>query len=406
MALPLAANRETPAPAFLATVADEVTREAVRQACLQFGWPAARVRDGGVDEARSLIAGGPSPAVLLVDVSEAADPVAELDALAEICEPTTRVLALGRTNDIGLYRALMRMGLSDYLVKPVSAEALVDALRRAQQTEAPAAEPAGAARVIAFVGARGGVGATSLAVSAAWSLAREHGKKTVLLDLDLQFGAAALSLDLEPERGLREILANPERIDSLLVSSAMTHAGDGLRLLSAEEPLDQDLEVAPAGVRALLAAMDEACDVVVVDTPRRADPAFREVLVRADVAVIVTDLTLAAMRDCQRLVKLLKAQGARGEILIVANRVGGVAGELPKDEFARGAGAPVAFAAPVESKAAQAAAEQAKPLVETAGRGPLGSEVRRLAARLAGAQAGAAETPEPAAWLRRMLGRA
>ncbi|THD80519.1 MAG: pilus assembly protein CpaE [Phenylobacterium sp.] len=405
MALPLSANRRDPAPAFFATIADEVTREAVRQAAAQFGWPAARVRDGGAAAAQEALKEMASPAILLVDVSDSLDPIADLDALAELCEPHTKVLALGRTNDIGLYRALMRMGVSEYLVKPVSAEALVDALRRAQQVEAAAPDPAGAARVYAFVGARGGVGTTSLAVSAAWSLANEHGKRTVLLDLDLQFGAAALSLDLEPGRGLREILANPERIDSLLVSSAMTHAGDQFRILGAEEPLEDDTEVSPAALQALLASMNDACDAVVVDVPRRIDRAAREVLTRADVVVVVTDLSLPAMRDAQRLARLLKTLRPAGNVLIVGNRVGGTLAELPQAEFARGLGAPLAFAAPTDAKAAEAAAEQAKPLLEAAGKGPLAVELRRLTARLADADDAPIEAAEPASWLKRVLGR-
>ncbi|HEX3700477.1 MAG TPA: AAA family ATPase [Phenylobacterium sp.] len=403
--VPSAHRAPAAAPAFLATVADEVTREAVRQAAAQFGWLPARVRDGGAAQARAMLQETACPSILLVDVSESADPLADLDALAEVCDPGTRVLALGQTNDIDLYRALMRLGVTEYLVKPVSAELLVDVLRRAQQVAAPAPEAAGAARVFAFIGARGGVGTTSLALSAAWSLAREHAKRTVLLDLDMQFGAAALSLDLEPERGLREILANPERIDSLLLTSAMTHAGDQFRILSAEEPLEDDLEVAPAGLQALLGALNEACEAVVVDVPRRADRATREVLARADVVTVVTDLSLPAMRDAQRLVRLLGALRPRGAVLVVANRVGGAVGELPQAEFVRGLGAPLAFAVPAEPKAAEAAAEQAKPLVEAAGRTPLAAELRRLAARLAEAEDAPVEAAEPASWLKRVLGR-
>jgi pilus assembly protein CpaE len=405
MALALSAHRQAAAPAFLATIADEVTREAVRQAAGQFGWPAARVQAGGVAAMRELLKDGGSPAILLVDVSDSADPVAELDALAEVCEPHTRVLALGRTNDIGLYRALMRMGVSDYLVKPVSAEALVDALRRAQEREAAGAEPAPGAQVIAFVGARGGVGTTSLAVSTAWCLAREHAKRAVVLDLDLQFGAAALSLDLEPERGLREILANPERIDGLLLSSAMTHAGEGLRLLGAEEPLEEDVEIGAAGLKALMAAMDDAADAVVVDVPRRLDAAAREVLASAGTVVVVTDLTLPGMRDAQRLTRFLKALRTKGAVLVVANRVGAAAGELPQAEFVKGLGAPLAFAAPADDKAAEAAAEQAKPLLEVAGKTPFAAEFRKLAARLVGAEDAPPEAAEPASWLKRVLGR-
>lgn len=405
MALSLAAHRAAASPVFLAAVSDEVTRETVRQAAAQFGWPAARVRDGGVAQAREILAEGASPSLLLVDVGDSPDPLAELDALAEVCEPHTKVLALGRTNDIGLYRALMRLGLSEYLVKPVSAEALVDALRRAQQSEAAQPEAARAARVIAFVGARGGVGTTALAVSAAWSLAREHERRTVLLDLDMQFGAAALSLDLDPERGLREILSNPERIDSLLISSAMTHAGDRLHILSAEEPLEDDIDVAPGGLQALLGAMDDGCDLIVVDVPRRADRLTRDVLARADLVVVVTDLTLPAMRDAQRLLAFLKGSRSKGEVLLVANRLGGAAGELPPAEFAKGAGASLAFTLPADAKIAEAAAEQAKPLVEIAGKSPLGTELRALAARLAGAETAPAESAEPGAWFKRILGR-
>jgi pilus assembly protein CpaE len=406
MALALSAHRPSAAPAFLAAVADDVTREAVRQAAGQFGWPASRVQAGGVAAMRELLKDGGSPAILMVDVSDSAEPVAELDALAELCDPHTRVLALGRTNDIGLYRALMRMGVSDYLVKPVSAEALVDALRRAQETQAPTApQPAPGARVVAFVGARGGVGTTSLAVSTAWCLAREHARRTVLLDLDLQFGAAALSLDLEPERGLREILANPERIDGLLLSSAMTHAGEGFRLLGAEEPLDEDVEIAPAGLKTLICAMDEAADAVVVDLPRRIDRAGREVLASAETVVVVTDLTLTGMRDAQRLTRFVKTLRPNGAVLVVANRVGGVAGELPPAEFVKALGAPLAFAAPADDKAAEAAAEQAKPLLEVAGKTAFAAEVRKLAARLAGAEDAPADSAEPASWLKRVLGR-
>jgi pilus assembly protein CpaE len=227
----------------------------------------------------------------------------------------------------------------------------------------------------------------------------------VLLDLDLQFGAAALSLDLEPERGLREILANPERIDSLLLSSAMTHAGEGLRLLGAEEPLDEEVEIAAAGLKTLFAAMDDAADAVVVDLPRRIDRAGREVLASAETVVVVTDLTLPGMRDAQRLTRFLRTLRPKGAVLVVANRVGAAAGELPQGEFVKGLGAPLAHVTPADNKAAEAAAEQAKPLLEVAGKTAFAAELRKLAARLVGADDAPVEAAEPASWLKRVLGR-
>jgi len=392
------------APAFLATVADAVTRETVRQVAAQFGWPAARVHEGGAAAARELLEKHPAPQVLLVDASDSADPIAAMDALADVCDPGAKVIVLGQANDIGLYRALMRMGVAEYLVKPLSAEVLIETLRRLQRPEAaPAA--ARPARVIAVIGARGGVGATSLAVSTAWELAHAHQQRTVLLDLDLQFGAAALSLDLEPGRGLRDILANPERIDALLVASAMTRVGDRLRVLGAEEPLEDEIAVGPEGLRALLDALSETCDAVVIDTPRRGDALAREVLLRADSVVVVTDLTLPAMRDAQRVARLARSLRGGREVLVVGNRVGGVAGEIPQAEFVRGLGCPLDLLAPMDGKAAEASAEHAKPLIETAGKGPLGLEMRRLVARVSGGAPLAEPAEDARSWLKRVLGR-
>lgn len=405
MTLPLLAGRAELSPAFLAVVADPLTRETVRDVAARFGWPKAPVRDGGVAAAREALAEAPAPALLIVDVSDSDDVLAAMDSLAEVCEPHTRVIAIGERNDVALYRDLMRMGVSDYLVKPVAAEALAEALHRAERK--PAAEPAQTrpARVVAVVGARGGVGATSLALSVAWEAAHSHNLRTVVLDLDMQFGAAALSLDLEPGRGLREILANPERIDSLLLGSAMAHQSERLRILGAEESLEDDIEVAPRGLQALLSAMSEGADLIVVDVPRRADRLSREALARADAVLVVTDLTLPAMRDTQRLLGLLKTLRPQGGVAVAANRTGAGYGEAPRTEFEKAIDAKFAVQIPLDLKAAVASAEQATPLVAAARTGPAADELRRLAALVTGEAPAAAPEPEKASWLQRLRRR-
>src|SRR5207302_8126765 len=126
-----------------------------------------------------------------------------------------------------------------------------------------------------------------------------------LIDLDLQFGNLALGLDLEPGRGLREALEHPERIDSLLITGAMNGTTERLRVLAAEEPLDDHPQLDPASVDPLLAALDENFDCIIVDLPRTLDGMARRLLARADTIVIVTDLSLTAMRDTQRLGDLM-----------------------------------------------------------------------------------------------------
>jgi len=386
----------------LAVVADEITREVVRQATLQLGWPQNRVREGGLAAAVAHLQNHPAPAVLLVDVSDCDDILAGMDALAEVCEPTTRVVAIGAANDVGLYRKLIALGVSDYLVKPVSAEGLAEALREAEHSERPAGPKAAPCKTVALIGARGGVGATALAASLAWASADERKQRTILLDLDLQFGAAALGLDVETGRGLRELLANPERIDSLLIGSAVAQASDQLRVLGAEEPLETELNLRGEGLEPLLKALSEDAEAIVIDTPRRLDALTRAALARADVAVIVTDLSLPGMRDTQRLLGLMGHVRA-GETLVVANRVGGVAGEVPQAEFERGVGRKLDAVLPNDAKAAAAAAEQGKPLLATAGQGPFAAELRRVIARILGGEATEATGRE--SWLKKILGK-
>lgn len=407
MGLPLLASDAETGTEFLAVVADEATRQAIRAAAAQLGWPSRNVREGGAEAARALLANAPAPALLVVDVGAAVDALTAMDALADVCDVDTRVVAIGETNDIGLYRGLMQMGVSDYLVKPVAAESLVDAFARALRSEPAPVAASGAGKTVAVVGARGGVGATSVALSLAWSLAHEQRRRTVLLDLDLQFGAAALNLDLEPGRGLREILSNPERIDSLLVSSAMVQESPNLRVLAAEESLDDDVQIGDAGVQALLGVLAGAGDAVIVDTPRRTDGGARELLSSADTVVVVVDLSLAAMRDAQRLIAMIGARRPQGEILVVANRVGGVTGEVPRAEFERAIGRPLDAVIPADERAAAAAAELAKPLLSAARAGPAATELRRLAERLTGAAASAAIPADSnlPSWVKRIWSR-
>jgi pilus assembly protein CpaE len=375
---------------FLAAVADEVTREMVRATALQLGWRTPEVHDGGVEILPSLIAGAATPAFLLADISDCADPVGALDAVAAQCETATRVIAVGLTNDVGLYRRLLAMGVSDYLVKPISSPLLAEAILAATAVEHDAPEapqPRKAARLISMIGARGGVGVTSLALSTGWLLA--HQLRVVVMDLDLHFGSAALSLDLEHGRGLHEILTNPDRIDSLLVGAAMTKAGDRLQLLGAEHPLEQEMLAGHDGMAALLGEFSGTADFVLVDTPRSLNSLSRQVLAAADVIAIVTDLSLPAMRDTRRLLALAKAQRSKVQTMVVANRVSGAAGEVGRADFEKGVGDKIDIIVPLDAKAAATAAERGRTLAEAARNPATLAALQSLSTAFSGAAAAA-----------------
>ncbi len=370
---------------FVACVADDVTREAVSRAVAHLGWQNAKVRPGGIDAARRSIDITSPPRLVLVDLAESADPVEGLTELTQLCGPSTRFLAIGAVNDVSLYRQLVGLGIADYLVKPVSSEVLCDALTAAARADETAASAQRSTHLFAFIGARGGVGTTTMAIATAWLLAHEFRLRTALVDLDLHFGNLALNLDLEPGRGLREALENPERTDSLLLASAMVTEGDKLPILATEESLEEQLLFDGTAVAPLLSALSQDYDCLVVDLPRSLDSIARQVIALADSTVVVTDLSLSALRDSVRLVDLAQKLEARNKPLVVANQVGADhRGEIGRAEFEKGLNGTLDHTVPFDPKAMTAAAHSGKAVPAAAASSKAAIEIRKLAARLAG----------------------
>ncbi len=386
---------------FVATACDDVIRDVIKAVAAQLGYPSVQFVDGGADALLSpIVSSGNVPVVMVVDISDTPEPLAVMEAIQAHLSGRTKVVAIGMVNDVGLYRRLLDMGVADYLVKPVHGPTLLNALQSASRVAEREQAPAKAGRLIALIGARGGVGATTLAVSTAWSMSADKRMNVVLVDLDLHFGTLALSLDLEPGRGFREILANPARIDSVLIRSSMVIVNERLRVLASEETLDETIDVDSEGLEALIGNLSGSSDCVVVDLPRSLDELSRHVLARADVVGIVTEQSLPAMRDTQRLLALFKGLRPGGKTMVIANRVGGVSGEVGRVDFERGIGAKIDFSIPFDTKTAIAAAERAKAFIDVARDAKTAAALRELATELSGAG-----RPAKASLLKRMLGK-
>jgi pilus assembly protein CpaE len=275
----------------------------------------------------------------------------------------------------------------DYLVKPVSAEAMTAALNR--KFHGPQGEPAPKmGRLIAVVGARGGVGATTVATNLAWTLAHEHSMRVALVDLDLFFGSCGLAFDLELGRGFREALENPARIDSLFIERAMVREGENLFVLSTEEALDGAFSFDPSALTSLIESLRRDFQCVIFDFPRFAARRQAHVLTPPSAIIIVSDASLAGMRDTMRLSALLKKTAANADITVVMNRVGASrTGELGRSEFEKGAETKVDQIIPIDVKAFAASVASGKPVVKVAGRAKATAALRALARRFAGGRA-------------------
>jgi pilus assembly protein CpaE len=309
-------------PPLVAFLADAESEAVLRECLSQLSVQNTIVMRGAIGKAIQYLSEERSPNVLVVDISGVDLPISEIHKLAEVCEPGVTVIVLGDRNDIGLYRDLLQAGITDYIVKPLTPYLVAKSVQAAIEGERAARISEKQAKLVAFIGTRGGVGSTTLAVNLAWHLANKQNRRIALLDLDLHNGDSGLMLNLKPTSGLREALENPIRVDSIFVERAMAMHGERLFVLGAEESLHDDVNISVDGVEALISVLRAQFHYLIVDVPRVSGPAYRKVLGMADVRVIVTDQTLRSIRDAVRIREMLGVGDAEHRNVVVVNRGG------------------------------------------------------------------------------------
>ncbi len=359
---------ETQVAECVAFVSDNQTHGVVESVLRQF-FSAPMIRDGGSQHAIEYLSENPAPKIIIVDIGDSSAPLTAMLSLTAAFSDDTRMIGIGTINDINLYREMVGAGITDYLVKPVTEKALAAALTRAEEPVATGAsqeDQSAASKVnrIAVVGTRGGVGASSVAVNVAWILSQENKQPTALVDLDLEFGTVALSLDLEPTRGLREALESPGRIDSLFIESATAKLSETLSVMATEETLSQDIHFNPDAVDLLFDALGRNNSNIIVDLPRSAFAVRQRVFEDATRILLVTELNLPCLRDAMRIMTTIEEVSLGTPITVIANRTGGARQAMQPKDFQKALGHSIDFMIPEDEKAFQKAANEGKPLVQ------------------------------------------
>jgi len=374
---------------FAAFICDEAALDVLRPVVIEMGWQPEKCAKGGLRNAVQSLSIAASPAILMVDLSESGDPLNDINALAEVCEPGTVVIAVGQVNDVRLYRDLLASGIHDYLLKPLSAGQVRDALVQAQAVfSAPKSSDASAGKkhiTTAVVGTRGGVGASTLATSLAWLFSTDHRLPTALLDLDVHFGTGALALDLEPGRGLTDAIDNPSRIDGLFIERAMIRANDNLAILSAEAPINSPLMTDGSAFVQLEEEFRQAFDMTVIDLPRNMLINFPHLLAEVNVVVLATEMTLASARDAIRIMSWLKANAPHAMVLVAANKVQPGGAEISKADFEASIERKINFLLPFDLKAASNAAKLGQTFVDANRASKASAVMRDIAETILGA---------------------
>ncbi len=262
-----------------------------------------KIQMGGMAAAIEAYRSAPTPNVIVLESDGRSDLLSGLDQLATVCDAGTRVVVIGRINDVTLYRELVRRGVSDYVLAPVGA---IDVVRSiCNLFSAPEAKAVG--RIIAVVGAKGGVGASTISHNVAWAIARDLAMDAVVADLDLAFGTAGLDYNQDPPQGIADAVFSPDRVDTAFIDRLLSKCTDHLSLLAAPATLDRVYDFGTDAFDAVFDTLRSTMPCIVLDVPHQWAGWTKRALIGADDILIVAAPDLANLRNTKNLFDLLKA---------------------------------------------------------------------------------------------------
>lgn len=342
-----------------------------------------RIQMGGLAAAIEAYQNSPTPNVIILETENAgADILNRLDELAPVCDAATRVIIIGRMNDIALYRQLVHRGVSDYLIAPVGALQVVRSV--CGLFSAPDAKPVG--RIIAVVGAKGGVGASTIAHNVAFSIARDLQLDSVVTDLDLAFGTAGLDFNQDPPQGIAEAVFSPDRIDHAFIDRLLSKCTDHLSLLAAPATLDHVYDFGADAFEAIFDSLRATVPCVVLDVPHQWSGWTKQTLTGADDILIVAAPDLANLRNTKNLYDLLKGMRPNDHRpFYCLNQIGVPKRPEIKDaDFSKALDAEPIAAIPFEPQLFGAAANNGQMIAEISANHRTAEMFRALAQKLTG----------------------
>ncbi len=341
-----------------------------------------KVQMGGMAAAIEAYRTAPTPNVIVLETEGRGDLLAQLDQLATVCDAGTRVVVIGRINDVMLYRELVRRGVSDYAIAPVTPIDVVRSICNLFSTP----EAAAVGRIIAVVGAKGGVGASTIAHNVAWAIARDLALDSVVADLDLAFGTAGLDYNQDPPQGIADAVFSPDRIDTAFLDRLLSKCTDHLNLLAAPATLDRVYDFGTEAFDAVFDTLRTTMPCIVLDVPHQWSGWTRRALVGADDILIVASPDLANLRNTKNIYDMLKAARPNDRApLYCLNQVGvPKRPEISTSEFAKAIESEPIVSIPFEPQIFGAAANNGQMIAEIAASHRTTEIFLQLAQRLTG----------------------
>lgn len=364
---------------FMAYVSDHDSLMTLRHWAERQGYASTTVQQGGPDVFAQALGTARPPSLVVIDIDGHNDPFTAAARLKTLCGADSKIIITGSVNDVGFYRRIISLGIVDYLVKPLTIDTLHQTLQTAMRSNKDLALDVKEAKTIVVLGVRGGVGASTIAINMGWLLAHELGFKCNLLDLDLQFGTSALALDLQPGRGLRDIVSSPHRVDGLMIASSMVEESHHYSVLGGEEPLDEILPVDGEAIMALLNEIKFNYNYIIIDLPRHLMASQKLLLSSAHTVILATELSLAGIRDTRRIKSVLNTLGYTGHLMCLATRLSTTRpGQVDAAAFEKGAQIKIDLTIPEDIKSMTETTNSGKALGEVAKNMPITKSLMSL----------------------------
>ncbi len=365
----------------------QATASAMQQVAIDRRMARAHVdiQHGGIMQAVQVYSQSSTPDVLILETEGYRDQVlSELGQLANVCNPNTKVILVGHVNDVILYRELIRQGLSEYLVAPVHQLQVIDAISSLYND--PEAAPIG--RIVAFVGAKGGVGSSTIAHNIAAIASGEFQVDTIVTDLDLAFGTVGLNFNQDPAQGMAEAINSSDRIDSTMIERLLTKCSDRLSLLSAPAQVEKALGMDTDTLEPIIDAIRNAAPLIILDVPNVWAPWTKHILSTADDVIITSTPDLAALRNTKNMFDFLTAARPNDKApLVVLNQVGvQKRPEIPVSEFAKAIGTEPAAVIPFDAHIFGTAASNGQMICDVSAKSKPAEQIHQLATMLSGKQ--------------------
>lgn len=359
----------------MAFVSDPVSEQIIWNVIGEMNMAYSECKMGGVDDALDFLQNNRSPKVLIIDVSNSELPLGDIQKIKESSTPNMAIIVVGTANDVGLFRDLRALGVVDYIVKPLNNILLRRSIEIANGAKI---EVNKTGKLIYVVGSVGGAGATTLAVNTAWLLANNRYKRTLIMDLDFQYGTANLLIDLKAENAYLDILESPDKIDDYFTETILRKCSQRLQYLGGLCDLVRGVVADIPTFEALVDILKKQFNYVLVDAQRYIDPITRTTMKKADSFVILVEMSVSSAQNTARLLELIATECPNKKIMVVENKSGlSSSGAISKESFEGVIGRKIDYVMPLDETITLAAANIGQPLV--ASDGPLTSVLNDIA---------------------------